>query len=1749
MNLLGYEIISKATIKMELLRPMLAESNSYFEITMLLNVKKENSIVFLKTDASSVLKKYLLSQGLQIINFSYSNDFLIDSEPLGDASQLYIEISENTESIYLISIVYKVTSGIIPFIAQGKTICLFGHYYLDATRSCVKCTNKFVKDCEKSPICSPSSTDWNSNEACSKLEYYDFSQMESSDLKFNVQPAKLNNFTIDFWIFIKNPDKIAGNVLKIIYKDFMTVAITHFDRNQNSVYCIPLESNYTIKSDNSKDMFIQEISNFENVVMTQPTSGKQFAWSYVKCAFSLNTQEGYIGVDSNNISTKEYNISKWESNPNLGLELNLLDKKFYRMDSTTKLILQNFKGAQTELYLKNLNIFNVYIPYFNGYDWRNYRWIDNEYRFLPIIVSIPFVTAKNNYVDESQVDPNDILVFQFDVNKGITQTSVRIAETFNFSVPSPNFRRLPFLEPNFKYKDSLLLQTVELNKPDNIAFLGEYNDKTMILACSSKTPFLSSDFSDCLESCNNGFFRNEITFDGHYSYFCSHKCSANAHSCPKDSSEVQPLLPQIVCSNGFLKNNLQCVKDIDNNKKDTAIQFSDYYSTPGILIDLNGTFSSFNIDIWFYPDLYYLKRFSSIKEYFKNKRFFLTNAFDLVYQEVSSSTVVTMNSNDNNAYFFERNEAIHEGWTHLIIKASSTTLVFSTENNNEEFVLAVPINLQSIYFCNSDYDRLDKAICNKQWIDAYYSKLSIATNWEASIDNRELHYFKLDLPSINENRIISSNDSSIYGVIDYLSLYQNFDKFTQLNIGNYYSADQFNPNLQVFKSLAESDSRQIKLIVKSSCFGFCILCYGQRVNECYICNNGYSLINGTCIITSGEMNDPSASDNYINTLSIDVNPSIGYSSLTSFSFTIRGLNEDQISPYIYDFRYIELPSIPTENPVNISSQDLEIQGNELIIDSSNKSAQASFVFPQFTTPKKFFQIKCRVKKDFKILYGIALSIEVNSSLLNLNDVYSIMLAKNQTSTSIYESFKTDNLKIIFDVLTILSYNMMPMPFPESTCDSSFCDQNGDCLLVSLSKTCLCKVGFYGPNCTIIEENAKKMSFIIVSFIGWVKQILESPLVVDDDSFKFDTDLIDYLSIFSYNSILINDQSQSQEFIVEFKQLLDLLLQTFPSLIQSRQHDILSIYNNLIIITVSSLKNEHMLQDFDMFKDSLINDGQNFAVQIGKELSGSSYSYSKLSIERNLKLNLLANSQSFINKDFLDLSTQGLIFKMVELQDLEKMMDPGFTISLGDCKKELSDKLMLIYSFHNISFGDSDKYIFSARLIDLITRNEVNFNACSAKLILNKEISNNFTYDCGPNATITQNNKSFSISIELDSLISLDCQYTNSNITYDPFKSSFYSDFTLYSKKSAFGNLFFLGFFLVVILSFCIIFFKKFKSPIPEELRKRITKSVFPYTLNLRNQPVANYGASVQVSNQLSSPEKGIHNKVSSHIEVPSISHDTNNEASNIKSESQRQKSSERRKSSGNWPIQTQVESMHDPYFDQFKAYSFKSLREILKSCSSISVSNYIKLNMKERNIVVSLISNTYFTNNLLSVSLQLLVFYSIINFSPFISSILIANDNRIIDDNVELSVVLQLIIATSLLSSIYTWIVLTLTSISISTLFKLNASIQLKLNEEIKNEVNKHRSGLVHDLIFVTMFFLLVAIEFHFGYTFVSTFINLRMTLFLVVITSYLIEHLLFELVLQLFSAILFSQRHSSPRLLNILTFLERYRKPKIISI
>ena len=241
----------------------------------------------------------------------------------------------------------------------------------------------------------------------------------------------------------------------------------------------------------------------------------------------------------------------------------------------------------------------------------------------------------------------------------------------------------------------------------------------------------------------------------------------------------------------------------------------------------------------------------SFKTYFSNKRLFLTDAFDIVFN--SSGNLEFSSSTDT----FSKLEKPSYNWMHLIIGVDSAanSLIFTIENKlSISDTITSSINTQYIYFCNNGYDTQ----CNKNWIDAYYSKLRIISKKPyayllerddlSAIIPEIITYFEFNITNINKDIIVKTYEfkaTSVITSIDYLGKYSNLDKRLLVNIGNYISADSLIAGENI--NSISADANNFLTITSFVCHSNCAKCFGTLNTQCYMCNEPYKLEDSSCI--------------------------------------------------------------------------------------------------------------------------------------------------------------------------------------------------------------------------------------------------------------------------------------------------------------------------------------------------------------------------------------------------------------------------------------------------------------------------------------------------------------------------------------------------------------------------------------------------------------------------------------------------------------------------------------------------------------------------------------------------------------------------------------------------------------------------------------------------------------------------------------------------------------------------------------
>lgn len=702
------------------------------------------------------------------------------------------------------------------------------------------------------------------------LEYFDFSKVsaEPSDSLFinDVPVATHWNFSIDFWIWTYKMSNLSNTVYKIIYADFMTIVISSKNNSSEDVdlHCIPFEYNYNIRDMSNKTLInaklLQWNNGSKNVFSSNSSSGLiKYEWVNIKCAFSYDYMTSYALI--NDIGSENtLDIPYWDTSINPRLPNNsfhTLNKKFYS-NNKTQLILQHFNGASQETYLRNLNVFNIYIP-------------------INITKNVKF-SYYNLYISLNSKIPNLLFTIPFDNINGNNNFNSKVYDfynnnEFNFKIsssagpnaryiPSVFFKRIPFIaELNKTYTDSDLNLTTLIN---TATYELTFMENTKGLTCTNQK-FLYNDYN-CYNSCPSSSFRSIFSKGGNYGSICNMICDSNVSSCPSSISPNSSLSNNFSCKANYINNYYRCLdKSNDNNYINTAFQFSNFFNTPGVKIDLGEDIGNFTVDFWFKIDFYALKSYNSeatIKTYLSNKLIFLTDSFSINYDSNADFIVVKVNGN----IVTSLNKAIYSQyeWFHIVFnKNSNKESYFSINNNLNDTLVAgytptvinTPITLRYIYFCNNGYD----TICNDNWGDYYYKDLKIWKNTSYinayyDIDTSKtsesiLIYFKMDIENLVNAVIKCTNCSgSIVSITnDFMNTVDNIDKGHIFNIGNNISHTNLYSSGKYVTYMGNNANEDTISLTVMDCNIRCTKCFGANINECLECVPGYILENTTCV--------------------------------------------------------------------------------------------------------------------------------------------------------------------------------------------------------------------------------------------------------------------------------------------------------------------------------------------------------------------------------------------------------------------------------------------------------------------------------------------------------------------------------------------------------------------------------------------------------------------------------------------------------------------------------------------------------------------------------------------------------------------------------------------------------------------------------------------------------------------------------------------------------------------------------------
>ena len=720
-------------------------------------------------------------------------------------------------------------------------------------KACASCNGKDVAQCTK---CFSNSISYDEPEPKNVgLCIFDFfDAMRMINMTVSVPPSIHWRVTMEFWLFINNPQALIKG-LYLIYYDFLTIAIEGGSADHHiDVSCIPFEWVYPVHR-NSNIKVDNYMSNANGFYMSESISVSRPEWKYIRCAFDVDNHKAYL----NDIGEYELKIPQSFSKDN---NLQWYQKKYY---STTQKVLFEIKKTK-ELqkvfaYIRNINVYREYISQKVQTKYFNMHKATKE-QAPQLLFSIPLddVQSKGDtdiyffsYYDYSLRESNEII-------KHDLEGTFEVYENESL-VPPRNFKRLKFLSPNnYQYKfidlhgkpdeaNDVFFIKIDCINQDAMCF-----DNNKVYCCSIKddllyyNPFYTNDNDQCLKYCPDGIMRHPYDNAIHNNAYCSFRCDASFSVCPYHSWDYFD--PNTFrCQSGYINHYYKCEKE-DSEKMETSLHFGEKLQSHKVKLKLNTPMNSFAIDVWILLD----KRFPD--ELDENGNRVEKTIFQTDHVRITNINTYYVDSN-----LYRTQDDINENtWNHMILTNdySGNSTSFSVTFRQNGFIESDKIEnsfpLERIFFCKEEG-------CNN-WRDSYYKKLKI---WDLTYTNalsviyssqyEDLDlisfkiYLRMDLSHIINNQIVDVKSNAVTTTIEFQKNNQGQNKNNN-NVFNY----QINPAYEdihyhsvITKAVSKDDGKYIDIINTGKCHDKCKQCYeADKDDACYSCYEPYGLISNRC---------------------------------------------------------------------------------------------------------------------------------------------------------------------------------------------------------------------------------------------------------------------------------------------------------------------------------------------------------------------------------------------------------------------------------------------------------------------------------------------------------------------------------------------------------------------------------------------------------------------------------------------------------------------------------------------------------------------------------------------------------------------------------------------------------------------------------------------------------------------------------------------------------------------------------------
>ena len=594
------------------------------------------------------------------------------------------------------------------------------------------------------------------------INFVDISQFKDFTIEIYPNGDEFNErATMGLWLFfsdLTNSRSRENDIYHIVLENRIVMSLYPGD-DKITAYCHTFEDLYrkvtsdtqlfASYADKSSEYVVsivipgEEDSTQKDRLDIETMNGK---WFHISCgiSYAYAQEQFYIKSVVNGKSVPKVKpLKKEKLYPGSGLADDGINDVFYNhiLNKGEPLVLRfkNFGNSVAKIYAKHFMLFREYIipqdPIDPSKEIMRYMYYDfkDAKNFPEILYQLPFDELIN--LDSTY----KLKGYLYDTGvKKPTEKDVSLllshSDGGDFEAPL-NFYRLLLPKPNEKYR------TIDLKEKESLSMTKSnglyYYDDDEILYCENGYGYYTNGV--CGTSCGSGY----ITYPGvdKNKGYCSFECT-RTQKCENDYQKEDVYLNyenDKFCKDPSTSYNLffECV-DPSINKY--YIQYSGFYNSQTIKIDLKHSLESYIIEFWFYPDFFLQAKARQTQFTFPtyNKNYFFhSNVMDCyfvqtdrlvpyLYDSVSVKRVEKLyNSNEWNKfvihgkYLKDKDDYIK---TVYINHAFDQPFTFDAAKKSPSTILS------QIIFCENKCQDINRE--NIHWTTGYYRGLRI---WDGDL--------------------------------------------------------------------------------------------------------------------------------------------------------------------------------------------------------------------------------------------------------------------------------------------------------------------------------------------------------------------------------------------------------------------------------------------------------------------------------------------------------------------------------------------------------------------------------------------------------------------------------------------------------------------------------------------------------------------------------------------------------------------------------------------------------------------------------------------------------------------------------------------------------------------------------------------------------------------------------------------------------------------------------------------------------